>query len=142
VHAGGGGDPFQRGEIPIHIRMSAVDDAAHAVRSGGFRLFDHDVDIVGEARGHRPALLFGHCFGERISNRQMFVEQHRTVDAVGRHVGEQRADDGAALENRRLRLRLRQSRHQAGARCRSKNGQCIAPRHLLTHRRILRISHD
>ena len=91
------GDPLQRLEIAIHVGMAAVDDAADAVGAGGLRLLDHQIDVVGEAGRHRPALRFGERFRQRIPDRQVLVEQHRAVDRVRRDVLQQRPDDRAAL---------------------------------------------
>ena len=80
------GDSLQRREIAIHVRMAAVDDAADAVRGGGLRFFDHQVDIVCEARGQRPALGGGQRLRQRIADGQVLVEQRRAGDRVGRDV--------------------------------------------------------
>ena len=82
VHARCRGDPFQRAEIAIHIRMSAVDDAADAVGGGRLRFVDHQIDVIAETGRHRTPLLLRERFRERIADGQVLVEQHRTVDAI------------------------------------------------------------
>lgn len=75
----------------------------------------------------------------------MLVEQHRAVDAVRRHVVEQRADDCPALERDPSGLRRdtrpqnvpAQRRHKADPGCGAKQPQRVPPREFLRHARIV-----
>jgi hypothetical protein len=102
VHARLGGDALQGGEAAVHVRVTAVDDAAHAVFAGCPRLRNHQVDVVGKVRWRRRPLLRGKSVGQRVVNREVLVEQNCSRrEGRRRHVLEQSTDDGALGKGRR-----------------------------------------
>ncbi len=97
MYGGASGNALQGVEAAVHVRVAAVDDAAHAISAGGPRLGNHQVDVVGKVRRRRRSLPGGNRVGQWIVKRQVLVKQHCSRRQLRRrHVLEQSADDGAS----------------------------------------------
>src|SRR5262249_34112955 len=91
-------DSPQRVDLPPHVRVAAVDDAADAFLRSKPRFFDHQIDVVGEARrgANRPDV--GEVLvkerrpaGERVRGE---IRQERANDCAA-HEGLRRGAEGA-----------------------------------------------